>query len=238
MNDPLSARKKMLREHVRSMLAVGQEDPALPIPGFKAVGKAAERLRALPLYQAADTVFAAPDQVLAQVRLNILTDGKKLITATPGLSHGFVQFDPRHLTFKQRLTAIRSSTLYRGRPLPPEALPGLNLEVLVTGSVAVDAKGRRLGDGTGLFDAEFTLFSLTGSLHANVRVITLIHPSQLVDEVPAEQGDVPVDFIVTPDGILACRRLDTTGSPTMFDARSRPLPRCLGRYTGGIARST
>ncbi len=67
-----------------------------------------------------------------------------------------------------------------------------DIQVALVPAVAVDREGRRLGHGGGHFDrlmAELTCPR-----------IAVVFEFQLLDEIPADTHDVPVDFIVTEKG--------------------------------------
>jgi 5-formyltetrahydrofolate cyclo-ligase len=72
-------------------------------------------------------------------------------------------------------------------------------DLIVTGCVAVDREGNRLGKGGGYGDNEITLFK---SNFGNIPVVTTVHDTQIVDEVPTGKGDVKVDIIVTPKTVI------------------------------------
>lgn len=78
----------------------------------------------------------------------------------------------------------------RGAPeIPREAVTGLDA-VLVLG-LAFDRRGYRLGHGSGYFDR-----FLAGLA---VPAIGLTHPVQLVDRLPTEPHDVPMQMVVTAE---------------------------------------
>lgn len=93
--------------------------------------------------------------------------------------------------------------LVRGRfgiPVPsaapegPELIAGADL-VLVP-AVAVDRSGNRLGRGGGYYDRSL---ALAGPL---TRLLALVDPENLLDEVPAEPHDRAVHGLITPEGLL------------------------------------
>jgi 5-formyltetrahydrofolate cyclo-ligase len=79
------------------------------------------------------------------------------------------------------------------RPVPAE-----KLEVWLVPGLAFDVHGNRLGRGMGYYDG----------LLRNARgvKIALTYDFQLVNEVPAETHDVPMDFIVTETKVVHCQR--------------------------------
>jgi 5-formyltetrahydrofolate cyclo-ligase len=72
-------------------------------------------------------------------------------------------------------------------------------DLIVEGSVAVDARGCRLGKGYGYGDVEIkTLKNMFGP----VPILTTVHDLQVVENVPFEEKDEKVSLIVTPTRIL------------------------------------
>lgn len=78
--------------------------------------------------------------------------------------------------------------------LGPIAINGVDLILVPAACVARD--GMRLGWGRGYFDKTL------GSMEGCPPVYAVIYDDELVDEVPMERHDMPVDGVVTPGGIL------------------------------------
>lgn len=113
-----------------------------------------------------------------------------------------------------RLTTDRQEIKFvlriEGQPLAPGAFgipipPGGTLladvtatDVVVTPAVAFDRAGRRLGRGRGYYDRAFRGV-LTGALRVGVA-----YGFQIVDEVPSDSQDEPVNCVVTEAGWLEC----------------------------------
>ena len=79
-------------------------------------------------------------------------------------------------------------------PEGPEAIARADL-VLVP-AVAVDRTGNRLGRGGGYYDRSLALAD------PGTRLLSVLDPEDVLDEVPAEPHDVPVHGVVTPDGVV------------------------------------
>ncbi|GAA4861738.1 5-formyltetrahydrofolate cyclo-ligase [Kitasatospora terrestris] len=90
-----------------------------------------------------------------------------------------------------------------GPRLGPEAVCGA-AAVLLPG-LAVDGRGIRLGRGGGSYDRVLARLARAG---ARPLLATLLYEHELVDRVPAEDHDLPVDAVVTPTGL---RRLPSAG---------------------------
>ena len=84
-----------------------------------------------------------------------------------------------------------------GELLGPIAINDVDL--IVVPAAAVDATGMRMGWGRGYFDKTL------GSMENCPPVYAVIFDDELVDSVPRERHDMPVDGVVMPSGITALR---------------------------------
>ncbi len=87
-------------------------------------------------------------------------------------------------------------------PLTATALSPSRLELVVVPGVAFDLACRRLGRGKGHYDATLALLSPAA------RRVGLAFEAQLVDEVPVEAHDAPLDAVVTEARVV--RRADAS----------------------------
>jgi len=188
------SRKDQLRT---SFLSAGGRSPELPPEG--AQGKAAERLRHLPRYREAQSVMISPASSLYQVRLNALTDRKRLVMPTPGLHKGFVVVEPGFIPPRQRHSAVQPGpeNPFATR-MPYRELPGFLIDLIVTESLVVGRDGGRLGDGSGHLDLQCAILSSLGWLHPAFEVVGVVEDSRVVPSVPMKPGDVEIHWIVTP----------------------------------------
>lgn len=76
----------------------------------------------------------------------------------------------------------------------------LDADHVVVAGLAVSRDGVRLGTGGGWYDRAL--------LHRRrgVPVWVLTRTQELVEQLPAEEHDVPVDQVFTPDGVFVCNR--------------------------------
>lgn len=72
------------------------------------------------------------------------------------------------------------------------------IDLILVPGVAFDKRGYRVGYGGGYYDRFFS------SLDENVIKIALCYDMQIMDEVPTDSFDVPVDYIATESGIISC----------------------------------
>lgn len=80
-----------------------------------------------------------------------------------------------------------------GEVLGPVAIN--DVDVILVPAASVDAHGTRLGWGRGYFDRTL------GSMVRRPPVFAVVFADELVDELPREVHDSPVDGVVTPEGV-------------------------------------
>ena len=192
------ADKDSLRRHIRQLYKL---HAALPGSNRSEASVAADLMNVCPRLAAAHTVMlyhALPDEVATQELIELMTaQGKQVLL-------------PRVVNESEM--TLHS---YRGpadlRPgsfgiMEPAGLPFTDygqIDIAVIPGMAFDRQGRRLGRGRGYYDR--FLASLTP--HSAFPKIGLCHGWQLVDHVPADDHDVPMDYVaVVADG--TCRLID------------------------------
>ena len=91
---------------------------------------------------------------------------------------------------------------YKDIPEPPAHAPAVRPDTLLVPLLGADRAGNRLGQGQGHYDR--TLHALRGATRtAPVRAIGLCWDMQLLDSVPAQPWDEPLDAIATPTAFLS-----------------------------------
>ncbi len=174
------------------------------IPNFAGAEKAAQNLRELPEYKSAGVVFCNPDSPQRPVRQIVLRDDKALVLATPRLKQGFLLLNPAELSKRQISAGATIHGAFRfGRKVKPA---DVKVDLFVAGSVAVSLNGIRLGKGTGYSDQEYALLKSAGALSPDSLVVTTVHDVQVVEDVPSEEWDIPVDVIATPTRVIRTKR--------------------------------
>lgn len=96
---------------------------------------------------------------------------------------------------------------YAGVPEPTGAIVAhgadgivsLHCRVLLIPALAVDARGYRMGKGGGYYDR-----LLVGLEHMEARplMVAVVHDDEVIDELPVEEHDHPVDAVLTPTQII------------------------------------
>ncbi|MEM4590297.1 MAG: 5-formyltetrahydrofolate cyclo-ligase [Nitrososphaerota archaeon] len=204
----MSARnaKQAIRE--RMWASLEEEGVALPpfpirkrIPNFVGAEKAAQSLWRLDRFRQAKIVKVNPDSPQRPVRELCLKSGKILIMPTPRIREGFLLLEPHKLSASMHHAAstIRGAFL-NGEKVDPESLPRVDL--VVAGSVAVSRRGARVGKGEGYSEIEYAVLRMLGKVSDDTPIITTVHPLQIVEEIPVEDFDVPIDVIVSVNEIF------------------------------------
>ena len=90
-----------------------------------------------------------------------------------------------------------------GMPTPSTELLGPiainDADLIIVPAASVDRAGMRMGWGLGYFDKTL------GSMEGCPPVYAVVFDDELVDSVPQDRHDMPVDGVVTPSGITAFR---------------------------------
>jgi 5-formyltetrahydrofolate cyclo-ligase len=174
------------------------------IPNFGGAKAAAERLARHSAWQNAETIKANPDSPQTHARRMALQQGKTLVMAVPRLrdAHPFRLLDPRRLTEEElREAATIKGALKHGTVIDLDQVPELDL--VLTGSVAVNLKGARLGKGGGFSDLEWALLAEAGRIDRRTVVATTVHPIQILRENLLMTGhDIPVNLVATARAVI------------------------------------
>ena len=196
--------KQTLRERVWDELEESGEarfpfPPHGRIPNFAGADEAADRLAETEAWQTAETVKANPDAPQLPVRRAALRQGKTLYMAVPRLrdEQCFLELDPEKVDDIQHATTVGGSA-EAGVPVGPEEMPDIDL--IISGSVAVTEAGERVGKGEGYSDLEFAVLREFGLVDDDTATATTVHEMQVAEvDVPTSSHDVPMELVVTPE---------------------------------------
>jgi 5-formyltetrahydrofolate cyclo-ligase len=174
------------------------------IPNFAGAKAAAERLARHPAWTNAETIKANPDSPQTHARRLALVQGKTLVMAVPRLrdQHPFRLLDPRKLSEEElREAATIKGALKHGKVIDFDQVPELDL--VLTGSVAVNLKGARLGKGGGFSDLEYGMLTEAGRIDRRSVIATTVHPIQILREnLLMTAHDIPVNLVSTPRAVI------------------------------------
>ena len=202
--------KQAVREHVWSTLieaGVCPDDARGHIPNFIGSDRAAQLLASTNAWRHSRTLKTNPDKAQLPVRARVLTDRKILCMAVPRLAiaEPFFLIDPMNPAFLpsesgSSAVATQVSPRVRINEMP-------HIDLVVSGSVAVNHQGVRLGKGAGYADIEIGLLIEAGLITDNTVIATTVHSLQVLDQLlPEQQHDCRVDLIVTEQEIIKCPR--------------------------------
>jgi len=217
----LLAAKAALREQVWTNLdkpgIARFPKPGGRIPNFVGAEAAARRLADTAEWQAAATVKANPDSPQWPVRTAALVDGKVVYMAVPRLAevNPFFLLDPACLADDPRKASSIKGAGRSARTIDVGELEPVDL--VVTGCVAVDESGARLGKGGGFSDLELAVAADAGLVDAHTIVVTTVHELQVLaaGTVPTTDHDIHVDVLVTPERVLRFPRPRGWKLPTL-----------------------
>jgi 5-formyltetrahydrofolate cyclo-ligase len=173
------------------------------IPNFVGAEEAAEKLSEQEEWKEASVIFVSPDSPQRHVRYLGLLQGKLVVMATPRLREGFLLLDPEKIPITRYSEA---STISGAFKYGKKVLEVPKVDLKVTGSVAVDREGGRVGKGHGYSDLEYGILGEIGAMDERTPVATTVHDLQIVERVPMEPQDMPVYLIVTPSKIIRTGR--------------------------------
>ncbi len=175
------------------------------IPHFRGFEEAAARVFELPVWQNARVVKGNPDKAQRPLRRQALAEGKVVYMAVPRLKQEqcFVELDPAVLGTSPEEASTISGAFRYGRPVYVEEMRPVDL--VISGSVAVNRLGARVGKGGGFADLEYGLAIAAGIVSPETPVVSTVHPMQLLDgELPWTHHDVFLDYVATTEEVIEC----------------------------------
>src|SRR5258707_3672697 len=151
------------------------------IPNFAGAKLAAEKLAAHRLWKRARVIKANPDSPQTHARRLALEEGKTMIMAVPRLPdpHPFRVLEPKRLSKSAiKEAATIKGALKHGRVVALDDLP--EIDFVLTGSVAVNLSGARIGKGGGYNDLEYGILIDAGKIDDHTTIATTVHPLQIL----------------------------------------------------------
>ncbi len=204
--------KEILRHQVRERLSRSRvvrfphEDERTP--NFRGAENAAALLRRLTIWRRAKTIKFDLGAPQIWLRRAALAEGKAVYLAIGQMrtERCFVEIDPKRLGSRAWRASSLRGALQIGRLITPDQVPAIDL--VVAGAIAVNRQGAMLGQGGGSSDLEYGLLRHLGKVREYTPVVTTVHSVQVIDDrIPMRAHDVPFDFAVTPDDVIAAPSL-------------------------------
>ena len=175
------------------------------IPHFRGFEEAAARVFDLPVWQDARVIKGNPDKAQRPLRRQALAEGKVVYMAVPRLKQEqcFVELDPSVMGASPEEASTISGAFRYGRPVWVEEMRPVDL--VISGSVAVNRLGTRVGKGGGFADLEYGLAIAAGIVSPQTPVVSTVHPMQVLDEeLPWTHHDVFLDYVATTEEVIEC----------------------------------
>lgn len=221
--------RRQVRERLRRIGVTRFPDDDRHVPNFRGAESAAILLRRLTIWRRARAVRFDTSAPQLWLRRFALAEGKSVYLAVGNFrsERCFLEIDPRRLGARSWRAASLRGALRAGHVISPEQLPAIDL--VVTGAIAVNRQGAMVGNGGGMFDLEYGLLRHLGKVREYTPVVTTLHPQQVVEgRIPMRAHDVPFDFAVTPDDVIAAPSLFPRPRGVLWDLLPgdgvRPLP--------------
>lgn len=174
-------------------------------------------------------VFIAPDNCLEYLREQALCRGVKVLVTSYGIRRGFWLLDPVEIRSQaaMRPGSDNFQWLFRyaatldgmeriGRPVTLSEIAfdlRLRIDLMVTGTGAINGHGVRIGKGHGFFDLEWGMLHALGMVDATKTVTAaVVHDCQVLEdeeEVASDVFDTVCDIVVTPTRMLQVQEART-----------------------------
>lgn len=175
------------------------------IPDFYGSGEAADLVGELDIWQQARAIKSNPDKAQRPLRQRAVEQGKVLYMAVPRLKDErcFVELDPAIVDMTPAKASTISGAFKSGRLVLVEEMRPIDL--VISGSVAVNREGVRIGKGGGFADLEYGLAVAAGIVSPITPVVTTVHTMQvLAESLPMTHHDAPMTYVVTPAEAIRC----------------------------------
>ena len=176
------------------------------IPNFDGAARTTGLVQQMTVWRRALVVKVNADAPQLALRRLALEEGKILYISVPHLrtEKCFIELDPQRLGSRSRFAITLGGACRYGRAVAPREMRPIDL--VVCGSVAAARDGARVGKGGGYGDLEYGILREDGKIRESTPILTTLHPLQVVSErISMLPHDIPVDFLVTPDEVIATR---------------------------------
>lgn len=93
-----------------------------------------------------------------------------------------------------------------GRHVTLRDIESMKIDLMVTGTGAINLEGLRFGKGHGYFDLEWALLYSIGAAGKNTQTVAVVHECQVLDEdLQGEAWDTGCDFVVTNERVIVVK---------------------------------
>lgn len=192
-----------MKKQLRSQILNKRKDLDVDIVAAKSV-KIFELLRSMNLYQSAKNVMVYIDfrnEVKTNHIINDLLSKDKKVVIPISVPKTREMILSQLLNPEKELTKGTYGILEPKKEYIREVNPE-TIDLILVPGVAFDEKGYRLGYGGGYYDR------FLDKLTKNTPSIALAFDVQIIEKVPTDIHDHPVDSIVTESRIISCNQKD------------------------------
>ncbi|MCJ1296098.1 hypothetical protein MMC34_007663 [Xylographa carneopallida] len=176
------------------------------IPDFHGSSEAIKRLMLMPAYQSAKCIFITPDNCLEELRYEALKDGKLVLMTTYAIRRGFWLLDPNRIdstTYRYASTLDGMERVGQPTSLSDMMDRGMKIDLMVTGTGAINPDGIRFGKGHGFFDLEWAILYSIGAITSVTQAAAVVHDCQvLAESLIPEPFDTVCDVVITPTKLI------------------------------------
>ncbi|MCH5213808.1 MAG: 5-formyltetrahydrofolate cyclo-ligase [Muribaculaceae bacterium] len=152
-----------------------------------------DRLEANAAFQLAEKILlyhSLPDELDTRSFLRKWKDRKRFfLPRVNGVNLELLPYDESRLEI---------GSFHIEEPKGDELHPVEEMELIIVPGVAFDKKGRRLGRGKGFYDRLLA--------DSKATKIGIAYEFQLMDELPSEEHDIPMDFVITESTTIVIKR--------------------------------
>ena len=189
MTEDIAARKKILRQEIKSRLSKLSPDEKLNLSSA-----VIQKFLSLPAYKEAKIIMAylsMPEEIQLHEFFTAAFSDEKIL-AVP-----FISADEMAAVELPNMNALEvgSYGILTVKSDVRKFIDAAEIDCVITPGVAFDMQGHRLGRGGGYYDKFL-------SLAVNAKKISLAYDCQIVNSVPVETFDIPVDAVVTPTKLI------------------------------------
>jgi 5-formyltetrahydrofolate cyclo-ligase len=185
---------------------VHADDFAEFIADFQGSSEATAHFTALPCYKDAKFIFITPDNCLEELRLQTLRDGKTFLVTTYSIRRGFWILDPADIPESRYEYACTLDGMERvARQVSLSDLLDMSpkIDLMITGTGAINTKGIRYGKGHGFFDLEWAMLFTLGLVDNDTTTVAMVHDCQVLSqELHPAEFDTVCDLVVTPTRVI------------------------------------
>jgi len=125
-----------------------------------------------------------------------LAEGKKVFV--PVILSDSIDLAPSQLMDFDKELAKGKKGIFEPKEEYYRLSPPSDLDLVILPGVAFDGEGNRIGRGLGYYD------NFLKKVNPSIPIIALAFELQIVEKIPVEENDIPVDKIITEKRIIDC----------------------------------